>query len=338
MEGLAFGERTVLCLPCELQFDRSDLNSVQAGGQSAWFCPECGRRCQTAQDWLAAQNPAGEKGFAVCVWEAFGYPLNPNGAIFLVGGALFFSIIHFMGMAAPAAGMIGLLLIVLLGVGEHWLFVFVFEERCRCVLGRGGGLAGRAGCFGAVVAVGCLAGAVFGAGLVTFWTAGSEAGWAVLLGARWAGMQLGDYLPSLIGILVTELTSLYFLIEMMRVLGCMSLRQSGKTALAWIGQDGFAQEARAKNPMGKGEIAWKGEFEDGRRRQVYAKCVRKVWRFFEREKRFDPWRPLKRPSLKDWRMLLDGLERRAQRRTMSAAEVQRIQRRIKELFPELDDD
>lgn len=175
---------------------------------------------------------------------------------------------------------------------------------------------------------------MFGAGLVTFWTAGSEAGWAVLLGARWAGMQLGDYLPSLIGILVTELTSLYFLIEMMRVLGCMSLRQSGKTALAWIGQDGFAQEARAKNPMGKGEIAWKGEFEDGRRRQVYAKCVRKVWRFFEREKRFDPWRPLKHPSLKDWRMLLDGLERR----TMSAAEVQRIQRRIKKLFPELDDD
>ena len=90
--------------------------------------------------------------------------------------------------------------------------------------------------------------------------------------------------------------------------------------------------------MGKGEIAWKGQFEDGRPRQVYAKCVRKVWRFFERGKRFDPWRPLQHPSLEDWRMLLDGLERRAQRRTMSAEDVQRIQRRIKELFPELDDD
>ena len=28
VEGLVFGERPVLCLSCELQFDRSDLNSV----------------------------------------------------------------------------------------------------------------------------------------------------------------------------------------------------------------------------------------------------------------------------------------------------------------------
>lgn len=89
--------------------------------------------------------------------------------------------------------------------------------------------------------------------------------------------------------------------------------------------------------MGKGEIAWKGQFEDGRPRQVYAKCVRKVWRFFEREKRFETWRPLEHPSGEDWRMLLDGLERRAQRRTTAADEVQRIQRQMKERFPELED-
>ena len=97
-------------------------------------------------------------------------------------------------------------------------------------------------------------------------------------------------------------------------------------------------ETDGKNPMGKGEIAWKGQFEDGRPRQVYAKCARKVWRFFEREQRFDPWRPLAHPSKEDWRMLLDGLERRAQRRTTSAEEVARIQRRMKEMFPELEEE
>ena len=90
----------------------------------------------------------------------------------------------------------------------------------------------------------------------------------------------------------------------------------------------------SKNPMGKGEIAWKGQFEDGRPRQVRAQRVRKVWRFFEREKRFDSWRPLARPSLEDWRLLLDGLERRAQRQAAAAEEAQRIRRRMKERFPE----
>lgn len=277
VEGLVFGERTVLCLSCELQFDRSDLKCVQAGGQSAWFCPECGRRCQTAQDWLAAQNPAGEKAFAVCVWEAFGYPINPNGAIFLVGGALFFSIIHFMGMAAPAAGMIGLLLIVLLGVvGVGYLFsylksVVVASSEGEKDLPDWPDLTDGRDVLEPLLQLVALLALCLGPGLVTLWTAGSEAGWAVLslglfylpmgflgvslgdsitgglnpalvilsilkvfghylaacvvwavlLSTRWACMQLGDYLPSLIGILVTELASLYFLIVMMRVLGCM---------------------------------------------------------------------------------------------------------------------
>lgn len=90
--------------------------------------------------------------------------------------------------------------------------------------------------------------------------------------------------------------------------------------------------------MGKGEIAGKGQFEDGRPRQVYAKRVRKVWRFFEREQRFEPWRPLAHPVEEDWRLLLDGVEQRAQRRTTAAEEVRRIQRRMRERFPELEDD
>ena len=89
--------------------------------------------------------------------------------------------------------------------------------------------------------------------------------------------------------------------------------------------------------MGKGEISWKGQLEDGRPRQVYAKRVGKVWRFFEREKRFETWRPLEHPSLEDWRTLLNGLERRAQRQAAAAEEVGRIQRQMREQFPERED-
>ncbi len=89
--------------------------------------------------------------------------------------------------------------------------------------------------------------------------------------------------------------------------------------------------------MGKGEIGWKGRFADGRPRRVYARCVGRVWRFFEREKRFEPWRPLAHPSLEDWRMLLDAVERRANRRLATAAEVRRIKQRMEELFPEAGD-
>lgn len=277
MEGLVFGERTVLCLPCKLQFDRSELKSIQAGGQSAWFCPECGRRCQTAQDWLAAQKPVEEKGFAICVREAFGYPLNPNGAIFLLGGALFFSIVRFMEMAAGAAGMIGMLLIVLLGVvSVGYLFsylksVVVASSEGEEDLPDWPDLVDGRDILEPLLQLIALLALCLGPGLVTLWTAGGEVGLvvlslglfylpmgllgvslgdsitaglnpalvilsilkvfghylascailAVLLGARWAGLLLGDYLPNLVGILATELASLYFLIVMMRVLGCM---------------------------------------------------------------------------------------------------------------------
>ncbi|MCS1409511.1 MAG: hypothetical protein M2R45_02693 [Verrucomicrobia subdivision 3 bacterium] len=88
--------------------------------------------------------------------------------------------------------------------------------------------------------------------------------------------------------------------------------------------------------MGKGEVSWKGRFDDGRKRQVYAKHVRKEWQFFEREKRFDPWQALDHPSLEDWQMLLDGVERRVQRRLIPIDEIHRVKQRIRELFPEAD--
>ncbi len=86
--------------------------------------------------------------------------------------------------------------------------------------------------------------------------------------------------------------------------------------------------------MGKGEISWKAQFEDGRKRQVYAKHVSKKWHFFEREKRFESWEAVKHPSLEDWIALLDGVERRVHRRLIPINEIEKVKRRIKELFPE----
>ncbi len=89
--------------------------------------------------------------------------------------------------------------------------------------------------------------------------------------------------------------------------------------------------------MGKGEVSWKTKFEDGRKRQVYAKYVRKDWVFYEREKRFEPWAAVAQPSLDDWQSLLDGVERRVQRRLIPIDEIDRIKNRIRERFPEAHD-
>ena len=65
--------------------------------------------------------------------------------------------------------------------------------------------------------------------------------------------------------------------------------------------------------MAKGEISWKGSFEDGRKRQAYAKKIGRNWRFFDREKRYDNWEPVLKPEFEDWIALLDGVDRRVHR-------------------------
>ena len=88
--------------------------------------------------------------------------------------------------------------------------------------------------------------------------------------------------------------------------------------------------------MAKGEISWKGTFEDGRRRQAYAKKVGNQWRFYDREKRFDSWERILRPSLDDWLCLMDGVDRRVHRRLLQPQDAQRLRQTIKERFPEID--
>jgi len=60
------------------------------------------------------------------------------------------------------------------------------------------------------------------------------------------------------------------------------------------------------------------------------------WRFFAREKRYDPWEALPHPPLEDWLELLDAVRRRIARRLLRPEEESRLKQTIRELYPEAD--
>ncbi len=86
--------------------------------------------------------------------------------------------------------------------------------------------------------------------------------------------------------------------------------------------------------MGKAEISWKGRTEEGEKREVYAKHVGDRWLFHVRGKRHDQWQDMPEPLLDDWLELLDGVQRRVNRRLLPPDEELRVKKRIKELFPD----
>ncbi len=83
----------------------------------------------------------------------------------------------------------------------------------------------------------------------------------------------------------------------------------------------------------KAQISWKGRTAEGMRREVYARRVGGEWRFFVREKRFEPWDALPRPPLEDWLELLDAVERRVARRLLRPEEAANVRKLIAERFP-----
>lgn len=86
--------------------------------------------------------------------------------------------------------------------------------------------------------------------------------------------------------------------------------------------------------MAKGEISWSRTNEEGEKLQVYAHRIGDQWTFYFRQRRFDEWEVNKQPPLEDWLELLDAVKRRVPRRLVRPEEVQRIEKRIHELFPE----
>ena len=83
----------------------------------------------------------------------------------------------------------------------------------------------------------------------------------------------------------------------------------------------------------KAEISWKVRQQDGTRREVYARHVGNCWWFYSREKRFERWERLEHPPLEDWLQLLDGVQRRIQRRLVRPEEAERVRSTILERFP-----
>ena len=86
--------------------------------------------------------------------------------------------------------------------------------------------------------------------------------------------------------------------------------------------------------MAKAEISWVRTSNEGEKFQVYAHHVGDRWRFYIRQRRFDQWQFVEEPPLEDWLELLDGVRRRVQRRLVRPEEVQRIEKAIRERFPE----
>ena len=86
--------------------------------------------------------------------------------------------------------------------------------------------------------------------------------------------------------------------------------------------------------MAKGEISWNRTNEDGEKLHVYAHRIGDRWSFFKRQRRFDEWQEMKQPPLEDWLELLDGVRRRVQRRLVRPEEIQRVEKNIRERFPE----
>jgi hypothetical protein len=86
--------------------------------------------------------------------------------------------------------------------------------------------------------------------------------------------------------------------------------------------------------MAKAEISWIRTTEEGEKFQVYAHHVGNRWIFYSRRRRFDQWQELKQPVLEDWLELLDSVRRRVQRRLLRPEEIQRIEKTIRERFPE----
>ena len=86
--------------------------------------------------------------------------------------------------------------------------------------------------------------------------------------------------------------------------------------------------------MAKAEISWTRVTDEGEKVQAYAQKVGDRWKFFLRSRRFDQWQSVPNPILEDWLLLLDGVRRRAARRLQRPEEVQRVEKAIRERFPE----
>lgn len=70
--------------------------------------------------------------------------------------------------------------------------------------------------------------------------------------------------------------------------------------------------------------------------EFYAHHVGDRWIFYSRERRIGQWTEIENPPLEEWLELLDSIRRRVNRRLLKPEEIDRVTKRIRELFPEED--
>lgn len=88
--------------------------------------------------------------------------------------------------------------------------------------------------------------------------------------------------------------------------------------------------------MARANISWKSELPDGEKIEVYAEKIGDRWLFHRRSGRYEDWRPHESPSLEDYLTLLDGLQRRIQRRWYRPEEEPLLVKKIHTVFPDAD--
>ena len=84
----------------------------------------------------------------------------------------------------------------------------------------------------------------------------------------------------------------------------------------------------------KAEIGWIRRDDAGERWDVYAQLVGGGWKFFTRQRRYDVWQAVEKPPLEDWLELLDALRRLMVRRRYQPDDVERVEKAIRERFPD----
>lgn len=90
--------------------------------------------------------------------------------------------------------------------------------------------------------------------------------------------------------------------------------------------------------MARDNIEWVRKNAEGEKIEVKAHQIRERWDFYWRPGRTWGWNVLETPLLEDWLEVLDGVERRVNRRQYPLDEPAKVRRLIRERYPDAEFD
>jgi len=90
--------------------------------------------------------------------------------------------------------------------------------------------------------------------------------------------------------------------------------------------------------MARDNIEWVRKDAEGEKIEVKAHQIRERWDFYWRPGRTWGWNVLETPLLEDWLEVLDGVERRVNRRQYPLDEPAKVRRLIRERYPDAEFD